>query len=81
MKQFGITHDDYERLLKLQNGVCKICKKFKLQSNKNHMAIDHCHKSGKIRGILCGDCNKSLGGFFDNINYLKRAIKYLKGEL
>lgn len=75
---YNLTHDDYCVIIEKQNGVCKICEKFRLQQNKEYMAIDHCHKTGKVRGILCAWCNKALGAFNDNIEHLKNAIKYLE---
>ena len=76
--QFGLTHDDYEKILAEQNGVCWICKEHRVAKNKEYMAIDHCHSSGKIRGILCNWCNKALGAFRDDIDLLKNAIEYLE---
>jgi hypothetical protein len=77
-KGFNLTHEDYEEMLKKQNGVCLICKRHRVASNKGHMTIDHCHATGKIRGILCSWCNRGLGVFEDNVQFLKNAIKYLK---
>jgi len=69
-------------MLELQNGVCAICGQ--VESDVNHktqevrgMAVDHCHDSGKIRGLLCRSCNTLLGNAKDNIDILKRAIDYL----
>lgn len=76
-RAFGLTHEDYEKMLAEQNGVCKICKRYRTASNKNHMAIDHCHKTGKIRGILCNWCNRGLGVFEDNLEFLENAKIYL----
>lgn len=76
---YNITHKDYEVLLNKQNNVCKICNQFKLyQKGKDYMHVDHCHKTGKIRGILCSKCNKGLGSFCDDIELMKNAIKYLE---
>ena len=74
LKNYGITTDEKMDLLKQQNYHCKIC------GNKVNMIsghIDHNHKTGKVRGILCRECNTAIGLFKDNINNLKRAIKYL----
>lgn len=70
----GITKEKFEKLLEDQNHKCLICNT--LVDEKSH--IDHCHKSGKIRGILCGRCNKGLGQFGDDIQLMKNAIKYLQ---
>jgi len=67
-------------MLKEQNGVCKICKRFRIASNKGHMTVDHCHKTGIIRGILCNWCNRGIGLFEDNLEFLENAKQYLKGN-
>lgn len=69
--RYGITLEIYEQMKLQQNGLCKICNRNK------ELVVDHCHKTGKVRGLLCGKCNKGLGHFFDNKNYLKQAINYL----
>jgi len=74
LKNYGITTERKMALLKQQNYCCKIC------GNKINMIsgyIDHNHKTGKIRGILCGNCNTALGLLKDNIDIFKKAIKYL----
>jgi len=73
-KKYGITKEEFENIEQNQLGKCSICKKSILASGH----IDHCHKTGKVRGILCGNCNKALGLLNDNVNFLKNAIKYLK---
>ncbi len=73
--KFGITLEEYEVILFKQDGKCAICR----STFKNKMlAVDHCHQTGKIRGLLCHLCNISLGGFKDDIKLLKLAINYLK---
>lgn len=73
---YGITQEVYEKLLTSQNCKCAICKSIVDDSSKGH--IDHCHKTGEIRGILCAQCNKGLGHFKDDANLLYTAIDYLK---
>ena len=75
-KKYNINLDEYNILLKNQNGKCAICKK-NPKPNKG-LAVDHSHITGKIRGLLCYKCNNGLGLFDDNISYLKNAIGYLK---
>jgi hypothetical protein len=65
-----------QKLLKKQGNVCAICGKG-LEKDKR-LAVDHNHKTGKIRGLLCVNCNMMLGMSKDNINTLKSAIKYLE---
>lgn len=55
---YGITSEQYDQMLSLQCGVCKICSK---PPSRYRLAIDHCHKTGKIRGLLCAHCNGVLG--------------------
>lgn len=74
--KFNLSVEDYDSMLKKQKGVCAICKK-SCKSNRQ-LAVDHCHKTGKIRGLLCMKCNNALGGFEDNTQLLTRAIAYLK---
>jgi len=83
---YGITLEQYEAMLKSQNSVCMICKKEEVHRNNQNtgvsrLSVDHCHSTGKIRGILCTKCNTGLGSFKDNIELLTKAIQYLKGEL
>lgn len=74
-KNFGITLEIYDIMAASQNGVCKICKR---PNGYKNLAVDHSHESGKIRGLLCENCNKALGMFQDSTEILQSAIKYLK---
>ena len=74
-RKFGITFEQFELLVILQNGLCAICRK-KLDK---HLAVDHDHKTGEIRGLLCTNCNVGLGHFRDSGELLQRAIDYLVG--
>lgn len=81
-KNYGITLDQYYALEKLQDGVCAICKKPNTCKKTNRLYVDHCHATGKVRGLLCMKCNTGLGYFDDNISKLREAIEYLnKSEL
>lgn len=74
---YGITLDDYKRMYSEQNGCCAICDKEKPPEGKNGLVVDHCHKTGKVRKLLCAQCNKGLGHFFDDVSILEKAINYL----
>lgn len=76
-KKYGITEDDYQRLLAKQFGVCAICLR---HQRKQRLSIDHSHKSGKVRGLLCTRCNRNIGRFFDSYEMLQRAADYLKAS-
>lgn len=71
LKCFGITVEDFNNQLDYQNDVCSVC------GDPNPISVDHCHSSGKIRGILCRSCNTMLGMAKDNPNTLLSGIKYL----
>ena len=74
-RYFGITLDDFQKMKEAQGNVCKICKK---TNGYKDLAVDHCHASGKIRGLLCENCNKGLGMFHDTPELFEAAINYLK---
>ena len=74
---FGITLDDYEAMFKEQDGCCLGCGNHQSTFSKR-LAVDHCHTTGAIRGLLCMSCNIGLGNLKDNIDTLKNLIKYLE---
>jgi len=79
-KKYNITLGEYNILLKKQNHVCAICgehEKTTLRGKVKKLAIDHCHKTKAIRGLLCNMCNRGLGYFRDNTKILNSAINYL----
>lgn len=78
-RYFNITMNDYSKMLELQNGSCAICK-IDASALKKRLAVDHCHVTGAIRGLLCTRCNTGIGNFKDNINILNNAVKYLTKE-
>ena len=86
MKQkYGITPEDYEELLDYQGGVCMICRQPESQINYsskkvNPLAIDHNHKTGSLRFLLCARCNTVLGRMNDDPKLLRRMADYLEAE-
>lgn len=83
---YGLTWEDYVSLYERCNGKCTICKTpvelmGRTKKHANVARIDHCHATGKVRGLLCNECNKGLGCFKDNIESLKNAINYLEESL
>lgn len=77
LKKYGITIADYERMLAEQGGVCAICRS-KDPGPKGTFHIDHCHTTGRVRGLLCTRCNPGLGYFQDDPELLSSAISYLR---
>lgn len=78
LKRFGLTINEYERLLVLQNGVCAICKQ-QCRTGRR-LAVDHEHGTGIVRGLLCGNCNQGLGKFLDSPESLEIAARYLRQD-
>jgi len=74
-RAFGITLEEYDALLLKQKGVCMICGK---PESKRKLSVDHDHKTGRVRGLLCNHCNRLLGDAYDNIKILQSAISYLQ---
>lgn len=74
---YGITSEEYDRILEYQGGVCYICRRAKGNA-KRRLSVDHCHSTGVVRGCLCSPCNKNvLGHLRDDTAALQRAIDYL----
>jgi hypothetical protein len=71
--QYGITLEEYNRLFILQNGKCAICS----VSQDKSLDVDHCHKTNKVRGLLCRKCNLGIGFMQDNPEICKKASEYL----
>lgn len=76
-KFYGIGREEFERMVAAQNGLCAICSKV-MGSGKGGTSLDHCHATGKIRGLLCMNCNQGIGRFKESIDALESAIRYLK---
>lgn len=72
--RYRLTVEQRDELFKKQNECCAICK---TNQDTRGFSVDHCHKTGKIRGLLCNKCNTGLGMFGDNKENLKQAIEYL----
>jgi len=83
-RDYGISYHEYLTLLVDQGQTCAICggEGFSMHLHKEDavkLVVDHCHDTGKVRGLLCHNCNRALGLFKDDINNLKEAISYLEG--
>lgn len=79
-RNYGISLEQYKKLLKSQRGLCKICGKPPAKTGRttNRLHIDH--KGNQVRGLLCGNCNTGLGLFKDDILLLRSAIYYLQSQ-
>jgi len=73
----GITLDEYNAMIDKQGGACAICKEKFHDRHGMGVHVDHDHKTGKVRGILCRKCNLLLGQASDNVIVLMSAIEYL----
>lgn len=80
LKRFGLSEEDYTKMLVSQNGVCAVCK----QPGFKRLAVDHCHKTGKIRGLLCSSCNSAEGLLKSDSTIIRALADYVeyndKGE-
>jgi hypothetical protein len=78
-RQYGISLEQYDEMLENQGGGCAICGTTKPSERTKYFAVDHCHSTSKVRGLLCSKCNRGLGLFNDTPERLKAAAKYLIG--
>ncbi len=78
-RNYGLGLVDYNRILKAQNGSCFICQR-KARVFKRSLAVDHCHRTLKIRGLLCPWCNKGLRYYSDNPAAMRRAAEHLERD-
>ena len=72
---YGISPEDYDAMLAKQGGLCAIC------LNAAKLVVDHNHTTGRVRGLLCPECNQAIGLLRENRASLQNAITYLNGEL
>jgi len=79
-RNYNITPADYDKMEEDQGGKCGICGSDYKGTNRGYWCVDHCHTSGKVRGLLCGTCNKALGQLGDTKEALQRAIDYLNKD-
>lgn len=77
LKKYGITPEDYDRMLKEQGG-CAICGATEPGGRGKNFHVDHCHSTGRVRGLLCHHCNVGIGMLRENF---EDAAKYLKGDM
>jgi len=79
--RYGLDYETYLELLESHNNVCGICKKpetaISSYGTPRRLTVDHCHETGRVRGLLCDNCNRGLGHLQDDVSILKSAIEYL----
>lgn len=74
---FGITLDDYNEMLKKQNYRCEVCLRHESEFSRK-LSVDHNHSTGKIRGLLCSQCNTALGKLREDEETINRLLKYIE---
>ena len=79
-RQYQLSLEEYDALLSQQNNCCAVCKTKEPGGNSPHFKIDHDHRTGLIRGLLCNRCNSGLGHFRDNPVTLHAAAEYLRQQ-
>ena len=76
--KYGITEEDYAHILNEQDGACAICKTKSPTGKWKRFAVDHCHITGDVRGLLCNECNRGMGLLKDDPDLLDKAAYYLR---
>lgn len=76
--RYGLTHADYEKMLQEHAHCCAICFRTEAANQFGRLRVDHDHKTGKIRGLLCHHCNVALGHFGDCVPVIENALYYLR---
>lgn len=83
--RYGLTIEQYKDMLEAQGGLCMICNRPETRKLRGKtdvsLAVDHCHSTGNIRGLLCGNCNKGIGLLGDNADGLAAALRYLTRDV
>lgn len=75
---YGITLDEYNKMREEQNFSCPICGKHEDNCGKHKLVVDHCHTTGKVRQLLCAQCNAGIGHLKESESILTSAIAYLR---
>ena len=78
--RYGLTKEDYNNKLTQQGRCCAVCGTTDPKSYHGYFMVDHCHATGKVRALLCHNCNSGLGHFKDNTEFLQKAIEYLNAH-
>ena len=87
VRKYGITLEEYNRRFREQKGVCAICgkeestRRRKISPENERLAVDHCHETGVVRGLLCFKCNTAIGSLGDTQDQIMKVINYLTNSL
>lgn len=77
LKVYGLTVQAFDKMLEDQNNKCAVCGNLFTDKGNRYACVDHCHDTGKVRGLLCVKCNSGIGLLGDSIKMLEKAIQYL----
>lgn len=84
-RNYGLTLDEFHALVEKQGQLCACCgekQDYKRTDGKRqHLFVDHCHKTGEVRGLLCGRCNSGIGLLGDTAEHVKKAVEYLEKRI
>ncbi len=83
MRKYGITIADWHRMFDAQGGVCAICRRPETTGQygkPSRLSVDHCHETGRVRGLLCRSCNRGIGNLSDDPLRLRSAAEYLEAS-
>ena len=78
LRKYGLTPETFNELVVDQDNSCAICQTHADEASRGRLFVDHCHSSGKVRGLLCHSCNLVIGHAKDNIETLTKSINYLR---
>lgn len=79
LRKYGISLGDYDQMYEQQSGQCAICETEKAPRGRDRLVVDHCHTTGKVRGLLCHKCNRGIGFLNDDPSIVSMAVDYLTG--
>ena len=83
LKKYGLTPEMYDAIEAAQGGVCRVCDQPETSSNQfgpMRLAVDHCHETGRVRGLLCARCNRSLGLLGNDAERIQALANYARSD-
>jgi len=78
-RKYGLTREMWDKMFEAQNRVCALCQKRTTGRGNGRLDVDHCHETGRVRGLLCRHCNTALGILGDTPDKMERVMDYLRG--